>query len=314
MNVLFRECTRPSACGEGNVFTRIWSPDTPPHAILQIAHGMQEHAGRYESVARFLAAHGWAVYANDHIGHGRSTMGHMGTFSLKPGGFSFLLEDMHTLFDFAAAEHPGLPKALLGHSMGSIASGLYATKYEDIDLLVLMGTPAPNCMAGAGALLAGIIARCKGPTAVSPLLTKLANANIGSGSSDDPMKRNAWLSRDTAEVLRAVQDPLFGKPFSASAYRELFRGLQAFGSRKWAPQVKNIPVLVIAGSADPCGKNGAGPRHYEEALRASGHTDVTLRLFDGARHEILHETNREEVEAALLQFLEEKRTRLQHSR
>ena len=314
MAVLYQNCTRASSCGEGRIFTHIWSPDTPPRAIIQIAHGMQEHAGRYDHFARLLAENGWVVYANDHIGHGRSTMGHMGTFSIKTGGFSFLLEDMHTLFERAATEHPGLPKVLLGHSMGSIASGLFPTRYDDADILILMGTPAPNHLAGAGALLARIIAQWKGPTAVSPFLTQLANANIGSGSSNDPMEQNSWLSRDTAEVRRAVQDPLFGKPFSASAYGELFRGLQAFGSRKWAAQVKNMPVLIIAGGADPCGKNGAGPRHYYEALRASGHTDVTLRLFDGARHEILHETNREEVETVLLAYLEEKLSSLQNIR
>ena len=96
MKIQYREFTRPSACGEGEVFSRSWQPDSAPHAIIQIAHGMQEHAGRYDRFARRLAENGWAVYANDHIGHGKSAMGHMGTFSLMPGGFEFLLADMHT--------------------------------------------------------------------------------------------------------------------------------------------------------------------------------------------------------------------------
>ena len=261
MEILYRELTRPSACGEGDVFTRVWEPNSAPCAIVQIAHGMQEHAGRYDRFARHLAENGYAVYANDHIGHGKSAMGHLGTFSRRPGGFEFLLQDMHTLFELAVSEHPGLPKILLGHSMGSIASGIFPARFDDEDILILMGTPAPNALVGIGVGLAGMIARLKGPTAESPLITKLANANIGSGSSPDPLERNAWLSRDQEEVRRAIEDPLFGEPFSASAYRELFCGLREFGGRNWAASVKDMPVLIMAGTADPCGRNGAGPRH-----------------------------------------------------
>ncbi len=306
MEIQYREFTRPSACGEGDVFSRAWLPDTAPRAIIQIAHGMQEHAGRYDRFARRLAANGWAVYANDHIGHGKSAMGHIGTFSLSPGGFEFLLKDMHTLFEYAMREYPGLPRVLMGHSMGSIASGIFPARYDDEDVLILMGTPAPNAMAGLGVLLAGAAAQVKGPTAQSPFITKLADANTGAGSSNDPMKRNAWLSRDENEVRRAIGDPLFGEPFSATAYRELFHALREFGGRGWASRVKDMPILITAGGADPCGHNGAGPRHYYEALRASGHTDVTLKLYDGARHELLNELNHVAVEDMLIDFITRK--------
>ena len=306
MKIQYREFTRPSACEEGEVFSRSWQPDAAPRAIIQIAHGMQEHAGRYDRFARRLAENGWAVYANDHIGHGKSAMGHMGTFSMMPGGFEFLLADMHTLFAYARDEHPDLPCALLGHSMGSIASGIFPARYDDAEILILMGTPAPNALAGFGAVLAGAAARLKGPTAQSPLITRLADANTGAGSSRDPMERNAWLSRDENEVRRAIADPLFGNPFSASAYRELFRALREFGSRKWAGSVKNMPILITAGAADPCGRCGVGPKHYAEALRSSGHTDVTLKLYDGARHELLNELNHTEVEDMLIAFLAQK--------
>ncbi len=304
MEIDYCEFRRTSSCGEGELCSRVWLPDDTPKAVVQLAHGMQEHAGRYDHFARSLAMIGLAVYANDHIGHGKSAMGHMGTFSLTPGGFSFLLQDMHTLFAYAKQRHPGLPCILLGHSMGSIASGIFPARYNDADVLILMGTPAPNPLAGLGAWLAGIAARVKGPTAESRLITRLAESNMGVHPSHDPLKRNAWLSRDTNEIRWAVEDPLFGKPFSASAYRELFYALREFGGSGWASCIrKDMPVLIMAGTADPCGRNGAAPRHYYEALRASGHTDVTLHLFEGARHELLHETNRDEVENALAEFI-----------
>ena len=306
MEVHYSGILRPSACGEGNVFSHIWLPETTPRAIIQIAHGMQEHAGRYNRLACRLAECGWAVLANDHIGHGRSSMGHMGTFSLKKGGFTYLLSDMHSLFSKARQDFPGVPCALLGHSMGSIAAGLYAAWYGDEDLLLLMGTPAPNALAGVGSLLAGLIAWKRGSTAQSSFISRLADANTGAGSSRDPLIRNAWLTRDEEEIRRAIADPFFGKPFSASAYRELFRALRAFGSRTWASEVKDEPILLVAGEADPCGRYGAGPKTYYDRLCKSGHTDVTLKLYEGARHDLLHELNHEEVESLLIAFLSDK--------
>ncbi len=311
MEIQYREFTHPSACGEGGVFARVWLPDIPPTAVVQIAHGMQEHAGRYDHFARRLAAQGFAVYANDHIGHGYSDLGHVGTFCLKPGGFEYLLQDMHALFDIAVTEYPGLPKVLLGHSMGSIAAAIYPARYDDEDILILMGTPAPNPMLGFGIALAKNCVRRHGPTAVSPLITKMANADIGGSTSTDPMEFCAWLSRDTEEVRKVLEDPLFGKPFSASAYLELFRGLREFGSRGWAKSVKDMPILITAGSDDSCGGRGAGPRHYDAALRSTGHRDVTLRLYEGARHELLHELNYLEVEDMLTDYIAEKLIQVQ---
>ena len=306
MEIRYQEFTHPSACGEGDVFARSWLPDTPPKAIIQIAHGMQEHAGRYDRFARHLAEHGWAVYANDHIGHGRSTMGHMGTFSLKPGGFEFLLQDMHSLFEIAEKNHPGLPVVLFGHSMGSIASGIYPRRFDDAQILILMGTPASNPMVGLGIAMAGSYAKLKGPTAISSMMTKMASANIGSGGSSDPMVANAWLSRDENEVRKATEDPLFGNPFSASAYRELFLGIREFGGKNWGSTVPDIPILITAGGDDSCGNRGAAPKHYYDALIASGHHDVTLKIYDGAHHELLNEINRDEVEEMIFGFITEK--------
>lgn len=306
VEIRITELRRPSACGEGDLFSRRWDlPEQKPKAILQIAHGMNEHCGRYDRFARLLAAQGYVVYANDHIGHGNSDFGHRGTFSLQKGGFEFLLQDMKTLYRYAEEEHPGLPRILFGHSMGSIASAVYPARDPNIDLLILMGTPAQNPLGGLGMLIAGITSTLSGRTKRSQFLIRASEADMGKCALD-PMERNRWLSRDENEVRKFVGDPLRGETFSASAYGEMLAALREFGSRNWPRTIPEIPVLITAGAADSVGKCGAGPKFYYQRLLAAGHQDVTLRPYDGARHELLNETNREEVTADLLAYLDEK--------
>jgi ribosomal protein S18 acetylase RimI-like enzyme len=209
---------------------------------------------------------------------------------------------MHSLFDLMAERHPGLPRVLFGHSMGSIAAGIYFARYQDAEVLVLSGTPAPNAAAGVGIALASAVVKLRGYTAQSKLLTMAANATTG-GNKGDIRQRLAWLTRDEAEIDRAMADPLYGAPFSASAQGELFRALNEFGGKGWANTVPDIPILIAAGADDNCGLRGAGPKHYRDALLASGHSDVSLKLYDGARHEILNELCRDEAERDIIDFI-----------
>lgn len=303
MDIRVTEFLRPSACGEGMLFSRCWDvPGQPPKAILQIAHGMNEHCGRYDRFARLLAENGYAVYANDHIGHGKSDFGHRGTFSRKQGGFEFLLQDMHTLYDYADREYPHLPHILFGHSMGSIASAIYPARYPDIGMLILMGTPAQNPLSALGILIARLTVAIGGRTKRSQFLIRASEADMGK-CAKDPMERNRWLSRDDAEVAKFVNDPLRGETFSASAYGEMLTALREFGSPRWPYTIPEIPILITAGTDDSVGKRGAGPKFYYHRLIHAGHKNVTLKLYAGARHELLNETNRQEVQADLLQFL-----------
>ena len=303
MSIIHTTFSRPSANGEGSLFSQKWVDSAMTQkAVVQIAHGMNEHSGRYDRFARFLAEQGYAVYANDHIGHGQSDFSHRGTFSLQKGGFEFLLQDIHSLFSYAMAENPNLPRLLFGHSMGSLAAGLYPTRFDDIDALLLMGTPAQNPVAGFGILIADLTVLFRGRTARSKFLTKAAEANMGKGSSD-PMVRHGWLTRDREEVLRFTNDALNGDSFSASAFGEMLAALREFGKKDWARRVPEMPILITAGTADSVGALGKGPFHYYQLLIDSGHKDVTLKLYEGARHELLNELNRDEVHQDLLSFI-----------
>lgn len=307
MPVSCREFTRPSLNGEGDLFCRSWTPEAP-RAVVVIAHGMCEHSGRYRRVGTLLAEHGFAVYMNDHCGHGRSAMGHPGTFSLRPGGFDYVLGDLKTLLDFAAAEQPGCRRVLMGHSMGSILAGIFADRWgRTLDGLVLMGTPSPNRFSGPYEALATLIAAAKGRTYDSRLLHDIS-AGVTSGNSHAPLiVRKQWLSHNMKNILEYMHDPLCDFDFSASATAELAGGLREFGGRRWGAGVpKKLPVLILAGSEDSGGGFGEGPRHYAAQLRRQGVRDVTLRLIEGTRHEVLNETDTREADECLLSWLEKR--------
>ena len=300
MSVLKQEFFYDAANGEGKLHAQCWVPPRPK-AIVQIAHGMSEYADRYDEFATMLAQNGYAVYANDHTGHGKSAQGHPGTFALKKGGFECVLADMGRLFDRACAEHPGLPLVLMGHSMGSVLSGIFADRYGGrLSALILMGTPAPNKMTGMGIALASLVVAFCGYTRESKWLNKLTADAI----TKDNEASKQWLSYNQENVQRYLADPLCGIPFSASANRELFYGMREFGADGWGQNIPEIPILVIAGADDPAGKCGEGPKHYFSQLKRSGHADAALTLVEHARHEILNENNADETMRLLLDWLE----------
>ena len=303
--VIIRELTRRSSSGEEGLFSRCWLPEGEPRAIMQIAHGMNEHSGRYDHFARSLVRDGYAVFANDHIGHGRSDMGHPRTFSLKKGGFEFLLTDMHTLYDYARKLYPGRPIALFGHSMGSIAAGLYPARYDEPEALVLCGTPSHNPIAPVGIAVARVNEFFRGRRAVSKFLLAQSEKGMGEGEKD-PYKSAAWLSRNEESNRRFVDDPLCGGTFSASAFGDLLGALNEFGSDRWARRLKDIPTLVTAGAADTCGGCGKAPKYYYQSMIENKHTDVTLKLWEDCRHELLNELNSDEVERYVIAFFDEK--------
>jgi alpha-beta hydrolase superfamily lysophospholipase len=299
-----REFYRVSSNGEGQLFSRSWISDKP-WCIVQIAHGMAEHSKRYDDFATRLTDVGCNVYANDHIGHGMSKQGHRGTFAMKKGGFDYVLEDMNSLFKYAEEESGALPKILIGHSMGSILAELYASTYGDIDGLVLSGTVAPNKSVGAAIGIANMHIAMHGFTSVSKILEKLTNSNLES-EGDSEISKFSWLSRDMDVVKKYVEDEDCGFSFSASANREMFVGLKRVTKKDWAKKVPKVPVLIISGSEDPAGNKGIAPRYYFKQLEQAGNDKVTMKIYEGAKHEVLNETNNQEVYEDIMIWLEKK--------
>jgi len=282
------------------VFYLHWPVDAPRAAVV-IAHGMVEHPARYDDLAVYLNGSGLAVYGIYHIGHGpdAEVLNHMGE-----GDFDRCVDNLHELVQLAAAE-TGKPVILLGHSMGSFLSQLYAARYQDLAGLILSGSTKAAPIAKVGAVLASILTACsKDKTKLSPFMNNMA---FGAYNKAFPDHRTDfdWLSRDEAQVDKYIADPLCGGICSISFYKNLTCGMAEMGKPELIRNVpKALPVYIQGGSMDPVSDMGKGLYALRDQYVSLGLSRVELTVYEGARHEIFNETNRMEVYSNTLTFID----------
>jgi alpha-beta hydrolase superfamily lysophospholipase len=284
-----------------------WLPENGARAVVQIIHGVAEHAGRYAELAERLIARGFAVYAQDLRGHGRSVPDpeHYGFFA-EQNGWTQVLADVRLVNAHLRQAHPGVSVVMIGHSMGSFIAQDYALGHrEDIDLLVLSG-PARHRgpLIRIGRALAAAVCRWRGARHRSRLINLLM---IDAFRFSVRGRRTAfdWLTRDAERVDAFIADPACGFATTVSLWRDVTEALVRIGeARQLARTPRRLPVLLLAGSRDPVGGMGSRVRALHEGYREAGVSDLTLRLYPGARHEPFNETNRDEVIADLLEWLE----------
>lgn len=307
MEIIHREYTYASSSGLSDIYAQSWAPSSSHQvrAIFRIAHGMAEHSGRYEDFAVFLAEHGYAVFINDHLGHGRSVSSEseLGFFGEEANSWEFLVEDAKLLTDIAVKEYPNCPVILFGHSMGSFVARSYSAKYGDtLSAAVFCGTSGTNPAAGAAVMIAEFAAHKKGSHYRSNFIDSLAFGNYNKKFKDATTKFD-WLTRDAKEVEKYRNDSLCGFVFTADGYRDLFSLLRSVSSSVWYRSVpQSLPIYIISGSMDPVGEYGRGVRQVYQDLRKTAH-DVKMKLYDDARHEILNEINRKEVYDDILSWI-----------
>ncbi|MEX0167983.1 alpha/beta fold hydrolase [Streptomyces sp. LMG1-1-1.1] len=275
------------------IHVHTWLPEGEARGVVQIAHGMGEHAARYAPLAGHLAGLGFAVYAADHRGHGLSM--HAGPGHFGENGWNLLVEDIAALTGIARERHPGVPVVLVGHSMGSFAAQQYLLDHASlVDGVALSGTTALD------GLLAGLVDAAR----------RAAEEGVEAGGVFDafnaafaPHRTEAdWLSRDERQVDAYLADPLCG--FGADD-----RGMADMGAaaaRLAAPHgiPADLPVCVLVGDHDPLNARLTLSDLLVSRYRQAGLTDLTYRGYEGARHEILNETNRDEVVADLTAWIE----------
>jgi len=278
------------------------APDAP-RAVIQVLHGMGEHARRYARFAEAAAARGFAVVAHDHRGHGPQPV--VRNYLAATNGWEQLVADTLAVHEWAKNEHPGAPQVLLGHSMGSFVAQHFAMLHgARLDALLLSGSNWPvRLQLWAGHLLALFECRRLGERQASPLLDRIGidAFNRRFEPARTPLD---WLSRDEQEVDRYIADPLCGGPYTAGLWRDLTRGLLAISTDDAVNRVPtDLPILITGGSDDPVGGDkrlGLLALHYAQ----TGHNRLSVKLYPGARHELLNETNRDDVTRDWLDWME----------
>jgi len=283
------------------IFTRVWRPEGPPRAVVQIVHGLAEHSARYARLAQALTSAGYAVYAHDHRGHGENCKPDDLGFFAERDGWRLLLDDIDAVAARIAADHPGLKRVFLGHSLGSILGQRYiAERGDGLAAAVLSGSSGPPpAIAGVGKYIVAFERWRLGQRGKSPLVQALLF-----GEQNKPFRPARtpydWLSRDAGEVDKYLADPLCGFPLSNQLVADLVDALADLASPQLAARVpKDLPIYVLSGSSDPI---GAKLQRLLDVYRAAG-LNVIAKIYPGARHETLNETNREEVTADLLAWL-----------
>lgn len=303
--------------GMTNINAKIWMKEEwandafqkkdEPRGIIQIVHGMAEHIERYDHFARYLVSQGFIVCAEDHIGHGHSVsepdlLGHM-PFD---GGKDILIADVHTLYCKMHADYPDLPYIVYGHSMGSLISRVYISRYgEELAACVLAGTAhGPINLSKIGESIAHLIAGVKGETYRSKFLD---NMGVGAYAKAVPHARTSldWLSTVEDVVDDYIADELSGQMFTAGAYATLLSLINEVTTKRWAQSIPNdLPILFVSGEDDPVGEMGKGVRAAAELLRQNGVIHVDEKLYEGKRHEIHNEANRDEVYEFVANWIE----------
>lgn len=295
-----REFIVPSSDGVHQVHAVLWAPGEGPKAVVQLVHGICEYALRYDPFARFLAENGFAVVGHDHLGHGLTAKGseEYGYFT----GWWDLVHDVRSVQLKVKESYPELPWFLLGHSMGSFVARTFLIDYPgEVDGCILSGTGQESALTvAAGKLLTGL----GDPHKVNKLFYDLS---IGAYNRKfAPARTRAdWICRDEKVVDAYLADPLCNFPTKAGMNHAMMSGLQYVARKKNLTKMdKDTPVYFFAGDADPVGAMGKGVQKVAGWFREVGVKDVTVKLYPGGRHEMLNETNREEVFRDTLAWLE----------
>ena len=295
-----------NANDRSRLYVNQWMPDGPPKALVMLSHGMAEHSGRYARLAEALCGAGYGVYALDQRGHGRTAdEGTLGLYAEKDG-WNKVVGDLASLNQHIGQQQPGVPIVLLGHSMGSYIAQAYLLHHSaSLHGAILSGSNfQPVALYGAARVIARVERLRQGLRGRSALIEFLS---FGSFNKAFKPTRTAfdWLSRDPTEVDTYINDPLCGFRCTNQLWVDLLGGLQQISKASNLSQIDpGLPILVMGGECDPVSE-GKRLKSLAHALREAGCQNLQLNIYPQARHEVFNETNRDEVTADVLKWLDQ---------
>ncbi len=295
--------------GKTTIHAVKWIPENGEYkAILQITHGMVEYIGRYKPFAEYLNEQGFLVVGHDHLGHGASITSedNWGYFA-DENPSDTLVEDMHQLRTLVQGENPGIPYFMMGHSMGSYMLRKYLCIHpEGVSGAVIMGTGCvPDGTMKMGLFLCKFIAAFRGWHYRSKLLQKM--------SYSKPYQKydlygkdyaNSWLSKNVDNVKEYYADPRCTFLFTVNGYRGLMEAVLFDNQKENVAKVpKDLPLFFVSGQDDPVGDLGEGVKKAYDLYKDAGLIDITYKLYENDRHEILNEPDREVIYADIASWL-----------
>jgi len=270
----------------------LWRPDSDVKAVIQIAHGMTEHMGRYEMVAEYMCSEGIAVAGFDLRGHGKNS-GNSEVASFGEGGWAASIEDMRLFYELLKQRFAGTLHFMLGFSLGSFLLREYLTKYpaeDEIAGAIIMGTGhQPKWMLSIMMKIVNAEIKKAGFDRTTDLVRQLSF-----GTYNQKFKPNRteadWLCADETELDKYLADPLVRKDISAGLFWELLGSMKRTGSAyEYDGWDTSLPILLISGQDDPVGDSGKGVQAIYQRMKKSGMENVILKLFPGTRHDLFHE-------------------------
>ena len=286
-------------------------PEGEVRAIVQLSHGMVEFIDRYKPLAEDLSGRGILVTGHDHLGHGGSirTKDDYGYFA-EPDGNRAVLDDLHAMTTLTKQLYPGVPYFLLGHSMGSFYARQYLCEYgAELDGAILMGTGyQPKALVTLARTVCRVLAVFFGWQHRSKLVRDLSFLGYNKGL--EGRTPHDWLNRDPAEVDKYRADERCMFTFTLNAYYSMFTGILRLYDPDFLNRMpKDLPLLFLAGDADPVGEQSKGVQRAIDSLKAVGVQNITQKFYPGARHELLVELNRQEIFADIGSWLDQQLAR-----
>lgn len=307
MSISIFEDRVKSSDNKNSVYYKVYIPEKPFIGVLQVVHGMTEYIGRYDAFMTNMAEHGYLCFGHDHVGHGKTAPNddELGFIASKNGD-RVLVNDVGVVFEEVKKKYGFEKRFLLGHSMGSFVTRVYAQEHGD-ELLgyLCMGTGGSNPAAKAGMALAKGLKRTKGERYISDTMYNMMFSAYNNKTEN--INGKEWLTKDVEIQNKYLADKYCTFYFTISAIIDLLNLLMKSNSNKWYEGMKtDLPIYVVSGLDDPVGSYGAGPKEVVTKLVKTNHVDVTLRLWPNDRHEVLNELDKDEVIKEIIGWINSK--------
>lgn len=274
----------------------LWDDVDSPKGVVQLCHGMSEHLGRYDDFAKFLNKNGYIVFGDDHRSYGRTDEN---AGYCKGEYVGDTIKDLLTINEALSEIYKDLPRVFIGHSYGSCLAHRFVEFDTGIKGCIMTGTGcAPHALCKFAQIVLApmnlLFRKCK---------VGMPEQNKGFKDKDVP---HAWLTKDK-EIRKAYyEDPLCGGKSSLAYYYGFMKLLSDSSSKKNLAKIrKDLPIGIFSGAEDPAGQKGKMPTLLYKRYQKAGLSNVSLKLYENDRHEILNETDRDVVYNDLLKFIED---------